>query len=66
MVTVVEPNWITNLIQGIAGIAVFVGIWLAWKQYKYQRMESVEKANKQIAQNDEMIQLLKEIKSKIN
>ena len=64
MVSVIAPNWITNLVQGLAGIIVVVSFIIAYKQYKYQKMESVEKANKQIAQNDEMIKLLTQIRDK--
>lgn len=61
MVTVIEPNWITSAIQIIAGLVIPISLWLAWKQYKYQRMESVQKADIQIQQNSEMIVLLTEI-----
>lgn len=65
MVTmIVETNWMTYLVQGLSEVVLLVGIYLTYKQYKFQRLEAVEKADKQIAQNDIMIGLLKEIVGK--
>lgn len=58
---IIETNWVTNAVQIVSLIGLIAAFILAWKQYKYQKMESVEKADTQIKQNTEMIRLLKKI-----
>lgn len=63
---VVETNWVTTVSQIFAMIMLLVSFWIAWQAYRYQKMESVQKADKQIAQNDVMIGLLEKINKKLD